>query len=168
MFEADADQQRVVFTWSPPPVTQRNGIITNYTLSCSPSPSSLPLSTSSQSESLTVTEFSPNTLYSCSVVATNSQGSGPSSTISFTTMDCKTTVLLESYSFFSVHRFIFSVASSWSSIRSSNWRGSGWWSPHNNHCSHNHHCLYCEALSSQTVCRCFYCKALSSQTVCRC
>ena len=91
VFEADADQRRVVFTWSPPPVTQHNGIITNYTLSCSPSPSSLPLSTSSQSESLIVTGFSPNTLYSCSVMATISQRSGPPSTISFTTPeDCKT------------------------------------------------------------------------------
>ena len=78
VFEADAEQRQVIFTWSPPPVTQRNGIITNYILS-------------SQSESLTVTGFSPNTLYSCSVVATNSQGSGSSSTISFTTPeDCKT------------------------------------------------------------------------------
>ena len=75
---------------TPPPVTERNGIITNYTLSCSPSPPSLPQSTS-QSESLIVNGFSPNTLYSCSVVATISQRSGPPSTISFTTPeDCKT------------------------------------------------------------------------------
>ena len=84
MFAADAGERQVVFSWSPPPVTQRNGVITSYTLSCSPSPSSLPQSPS-LSGSLTVTGFSPDTSYSCSVVATNSKGSGPPVNITFTT-----------------------------------------------------------------------------------
>ena len=88
MFERVTGQRQVEFSWSPPPVTQRNGVITSYTLSCSPSPSSLPLFPS-QSGPLIVTGFSPNTLYSCSVVATNSQGSGPPATTTFTTQqDC--------------------------------------------------------------------------------
>ena len=88
-FEADVGERQVVFSWSPPPVAQRNGVITSYTLSCSPSPSSLPQSPS-QSGSLTVTGFSPDTSYSCSVVATNSQGSGPPANITFTTQqDCE-------------------------------------------------------------------------------
>ena len=118
-FEAVAGQRQVVFTWSPPPVTQRNGVITNYTLSCSPSPSSLPQSPSSQSVSLTVTGFSPNTLYSCSLVATNSQGSGPPSNISFTTLeDCKILYDVWQNHYLSYCRFLFSVASSRSCILS--------------------------------------------------
>ena len=88
MFEAVVGQRMVVFSWSPPSVTQRNGLITSYTLSCFPSPSSLPQSPS-QSGPLTVTGFSPDTSYSCSVVASNSQGSGPSVNTTFTTsQDC--------------------------------------------------------------------------------
>ena len=89
MFEAIVGQRQVVFSWSPPQVTQPNAVITGYNLSCSPSPSSLPQSYC-QLEPLTVTGFSPNTAYSCSVVATNSLGSGPAARISFTMQqDCK-------------------------------------------------------------------------------
>ena len=85
MFEAVAGQRLVVFSWSPPPVTLRNGVITSYTLSCSPSPSSLPRSPS-QPGPLTVAGFSPDTSYSCSVVASNSVGSGPPANITLTTL----------------------------------------------------------------------------------
>ena len=90
MFGAVAGEREVKFSWSPPPPTQQNGVITSYTLSCSPSPSSLPQSPSSQSSgSLSVAGFSPNTLYSCSLTAENSQGSGPPAVVTFTTKDCK-------------------------------------------------------------------------------
>ncbi|CAI8053974.1 Receptor-type tyrosine-protein phosphatase F, partial [Geodia barretti] len=69
MLHAVPGEREVEFSWSPPPVTQRNGVITSYTLSCSPSPSSLPHSPSSQSGPHTVAGFSPNTHYSCSLVA---------------------------------------------------------------------------------------------------
>ncbi|CAI8054375.1 hypothetical protein GBAR_LOCUS29678 [Geodia barretti] len=85
MFGAVVGDREVEFSWSPPPPTQQNGVITSYTLSCSPSPSSLPQSPSSQSGSLTATSFSPNTLYSCSLTAENSQGSGPPAVVTFTT-----------------------------------------------------------------------------------
>ena len=76
-------------SWSPPPVTQRDGVLTSYSLSCSPSPSSLPQSPS-QAGPLTVAGFSPDSSYSCSVVATNSQGSGPPAHTTFMTLqDCK-------------------------------------------------------------------------------
>ena len=89
MFEAEVGQRQVVFSWSPPPLTQRNGLITSYTLSCSPSPSSLPHSPS-QSGLLTVAGFSPDTSYSCSVVANNGLGSGPPALANFTTLqDCE-------------------------------------------------------------------------------
>ena len=89
MFEAEVGQRQVVFSWSAPPVTQHNGLITSYTLSCSPSPSSLPHS-SSQSGLLTVAGFSPDTSYTCSVVANNGLGSGPPALATFTTLqDCE-------------------------------------------------------------------------------
>ena len=79
MFQREVGEREVTFSWSPLPVTQHRGYLTNYTLSCSPSPSSLPQSPS-QSGPLTVTGFSPDT-YSC--------GSGPPSTTTFTTLpDC--------------------------------------------------------------------------------
>ena len=87
-FTAVDGEREVVFSWSPPPVTERNGVITSYTLSCSPSPSSLPQSPSSGP--LTVAGFSPHTSYSCSLVASNTQGSGPPAPTSFTTLqDCE-------------------------------------------------------------------------------
>ena len=92
MFVAEVGQRQVNFSWSPPHVTQHNGLITSYTLSCSPSPSSLPQSPF-QSGPLTVAGFSPDTSYSCSVVANNGLGSGPPAHTNFTTLqDCKLTI----------------------------------------------------------------------------
>ncbi|CAI8044499.1 hypothetical protein GBAR_LOCUS24676 [Geodia barretti] len=87
MLGAVPGEREVVFSWSPPPVTQRNGVITGYTISCSPSPSSLPHSTSSEVTSLRLAGFSPGTSYSCSLVASNSQGSGPPANSSFKTKE---------------------------------------------------------------------------------
>ena len=91
MFEAVPGERRVVFSWSPPPITQQNGPLTSYTLSCSPSPPSQPLTIPPESRpSLTVTGLSPNTDYTCSVTADNSRGSGPSENLAFRTVDdCK-------------------------------------------------------------------------------
>lgn len=90
IFQVEVAKRDVEFTWSPPPPDRQNGVITNYTLICSPSPSSLPQSISSQFVSLTVAGFSTNTLYSCSLVASNSRGTSPPATVSFTTkLDCK-------------------------------------------------------------------------------
>ena len=89
MFEAVAGQRQVVFSWSPPPVTQYNGFITSCTLSCSPSPSSLPQSPS-QSGPLTVAGFSSDTTYSCSVAANTDLVSGPPAHTNVTTLqDCE-------------------------------------------------------------------------------
>ena len=86
MFKAVVGEREVTFSWSSP-VGQENGIIASYNLSCSPSLSFLPHQT--PSGPLTVTGFTPDTAYSCSVVATNSQGTGPPATITFTTQqDC--------------------------------------------------------------------------------
>ena len=86
---AEFGERHVTFSWSPPPVTLRNGNITGYTLSCSPSPASLPLNLSQPGTHL-VERFSPDTNYECSVVAYNSPGSGPPASTHFSTQeDCK-------------------------------------------------------------------------------
>ena len=93
MFEVLAEQRLVNFSWSPPPPSQQNGIITNYSLSCSPSPSSLPLSFS-QSGSYIVGGFTPDTGYTCSVVASNGLGSGPPASKQFSMQpDCEYNLL---------------------------------------------------------------------------
>ena len=100
MFEAVPGERQVVFSWSPPPITQQNGPLTSYTLSCSPSLPSQPLTIPLESRpSLTVTGLSPNTDYTCSVTADNSRGSGPPTNLEFTTVnDCKFAVYLQSAS----------------------------------------------------------------------
>ena len=115
MFETEVVGEReVVFSWSPPLPIRQNGVITSYILSCSPSPSSLPLSPS-HSGSLTVAGFSPNTLYSCSLVASNSQGSGPPDTLSFTTKeDCNETITVAMFkSHFLYIRCLLSTVAKW-------------------------------------------------------
>ena len=91
VFEVEVGERQVNFTWSPAILTTNNRTITNYTLSCSPSPSpsSLPLSLS-QPASLTVTGFTPDTTYTCSVVANRSIGyERPAGTTFTTQQDCK-------------------------------------------------------------------------------
>ena len=71
--------REVTFFWDLPLPSQRNGIITSYTISCSPDTESLPVIviTLPGAEGLTVGGFQPFTEYSCMIIATNSQGSGP-------------------------------------------------------------------------------------------
>ena len=107
------------FSWSPPPVTQQNRLITSYTLSCSPSPSSLPQSPS-QTRPLTVAGFSPDTSYSCSVVANSGLGSGPPAHTNFTTLrDCESYSMINGAEVYGMcvdilYRFIFPNTSWWS------------------------------------------------------
>ena len=82
--QANAGEREVTLSWSLPDVTLRNGNITGYTVTCSPSPTSLPQSFP-QSGAHVVEGFSPGSLYNCSVAAYNSQGSGPPAYILFTT-----------------------------------------------------------------------------------
>ena len=91
MIEAVPRERVVVFSLSSPPITEQNGSLTSYTLSCSPSLPSQPLTIPPESRpSLTVTGLTPNTDYTCCVTADNSRGSGPPENFTFTTMeDCK-------------------------------------------------------------------------------
>ena len=71
--------RNLTFFWDLPPPTQRNGVITSYTISCSPDTETLPLveTTLPGVGGLTVGGFRPFTEYMCTIAATNSQGSGP-------------------------------------------------------------------------------------------
>ena len=120
MLTAVTGKRQVLFSWSPPPVTQHNGVLTNYTISCSPSPSSLPQSLSHQNTSTTVAGFSPNTLYTCSVAAWNTQGSGPSAYTTFTTLeDCNVFLVILTVSHLILHvlRCVFSTPAGWIIIK---------------------------------------------------
>ena len=92
-FEAMAGERDVVFFWIVSPVPECSNLMTVFTLSCSPSPSSLPQSPSSGP--LTVTGLSPDTSYSCSLVAGGRFGPQPSANITFTTHeDCESNTTL--------------------------------------------------------------------------
>ena len=85
-FTATPGVREVTFSWSAPPASD-NEIVIIYTLSCFPSPSTLPRSLSQMG--LTVAGFSPDTAYFCSVVAYNGQILRPPANITFTTLeDC--------------------------------------------------------------------------------
>ena len=94
MFEACAGERQVNFTWSPP--LQAIPVITYYTISCSPSPSSLPQSLAAadfleaRPITLLIAGFFPNTSYMCSVESGNNAGVGPPANVTFTTLpDCE-------------------------------------------------------------------------------
>ena len=92
LLKLEVGERQVNFTWSPAILTRNNTTVTIYTLSCSPSPSSLPLHLS-QLASLTVTGFTPDTTYSCSVVANESIGyERPADTTFTTQQDCKSII----------------------------------------------------------------------------
>ena len=85
-FQASAGEREVTFSWSAPSVSTP---VTGYTLSCSPPPSSLPLSFS-QSGTHTLARFHPDTSYNCSLVAYNRYNIGPPATVIVATKeDCE-------------------------------------------------------------------------------
>ena len=84
------DSRNVTFTWLLPVLTERNGNITSYNLTC--------VSTTTrreavltrvypvaESNSYTITELKPDTSYTCQVFAINSVGRGPTANLSLTT-----------------------------------------------------------------------------------
>ena len=92
-FEAVAGQRQVNFTWFPALLTRNNTIITNYTLYCSPSITSLPLSLT-HAGSFIVTGFTPDTVYKCLLMASNLVAE-QSFNITFTTkQDCKYKIII--------------------------------------------------------------------------
>ena len=82
------DSRNVTFTWLLPVLTERNGNITNYSLTCTATgreaflPRVYPVA---ESNSYTLTGLKPDTSYTCQVFANNSVGRGPTANLSLTT-----------------------------------------------------------------------------------
>ena len=79
----------MTFSWSPPAPTERNGVITGYSLSCVPEAgggSSISMQYITAG-TFTLGGFTPATSYNCSISARNSQGSGPATHRVVTTLD---------------------------------------------------------------------------------
>ena len=81
----------MTFSWAPPNATQRNGMITGYSLSCTPLTAEGDITMQyTQVGTFTLGGFTPFTIYSCSIFASNSQGDGPVALIDIPTEeDCK-------------------------------------------------------------------------------
>ena len=65
----------ILLTWDPPPITQRNGIITSYSITQVVAGVSSTLSTTEQT--LLVTSLRPFTSYTFEIAASTSVGLGP-------------------------------------------------------------------------------------------
>ena len=81
----------MTFSWAPPNVTQRNGVITGYSLSCTPLTAEGDITMQyTQDGTFTLGGFTPFITYNCSIFASNSQGDGPVASMTIPTdEDCK-------------------------------------------------------------------------------
>ena len=111
----------MTFSWSPPAPTERNGVITGYSLSCVPEAgggSSISMQYTAAG-TFTLGGFIPATSYNCSVSASNSQGRGPAIYMLVTTLDdggCCVLLVLKLallYSIYSIASNAVSVAAEW-------------------------------------------------------
>ena len=88
MFRASPQSRTVTFSWRPVNKLLQNGIITDYTITCTPSIAiNIPVNTNMDLFSISHQRLTPATQYSCNIVAITVVGSGPSATLVFTTMD---------------------------------------------------------------------------------
>ena len=81
----------MTFSWSPPAPTLRNGVITVYSLFCVlMSGGGTIISVQyTAAGTFTLGGFTPATSYNCSIGASNSQGSGPVSSMISTTVEAR-------------------------------------------------------------------------------
>ena len=82
---ANIGSRSVTLSWTLPPESGRNGMISSYTAMCSDSNGNIfgPLTTINNTA--TFEDLSPFTHHHCSVYASTSIGSGPAATLNFTT-----------------------------------------------------------------------------------
>ena len=76
IFNISPNSRTLTLSWSPPLLSQRNGVIISYLITCS-SGGSIINSTRTSSSSLTITGLQPFTNYTCSVRAATIVGDGP-------------------------------------------------------------------------------------------
>ena len=74
----------VLFNWTPPPLAQQNGDLTDYTLTCAPV---LSFNYGPEEVGGIGEGFSPATRYTCTLVASTAIGDGPSAGVTIVT--CK-------------------------------------------------------------------------------
>ena len=84
------DSRNVTFTWLLPVLTERNGNITSYNLTCVSTTTGREAFLTkvypvAESNSYTLTGLKPDTSYTCRVFAINSVGRGPTANLSLTT-----------------------------------------------------------------------------------
>ena len=88
MFIARPQSRSVTFSWRPVDNLLQNGMILNYTITCTPLITiNIPVNTEITQFSVTHQGFTPATQYSCSIVALTMVGSGPSVTLTTTTTE---------------------------------------------------------------------------------
>ena len=81
-------EQNLTFSWSPPSLNGRNGVITGYSLSCVSEGGGNSISMQyTAAGTFTLAGFTPATSYNCSISASNSQGSGPATHRVVNTLD---------------------------------------------------------------------------------
>ena len=87
-FEVEVPGSRnLTFMWLPPIITERNGVITSYNLTCVNTTFLTRVYQAADSNLYLLTGFKPFTHYSCRVFAINSAGRGPEANISLTTFE---------------------------------------------------------------------------------
>ena len=97
MFSASPQSRVVSFSWRPVEEQLQNGMIINYTITCTPHIAiNIHVTTDIDVFSVTRHGFTPATQYSCSIVALTLAGSGPAATLTFTTLEDGRSVIISS------------------------------------------------------------------------
>ena len=94
---ATGSSRTLSFSWDPPPLNHRNGLITNYNLTCYETvggnvslvttPTFPLVLNESGSVQLSLRKFRPGTLFNCSVTSSNEAGTGPPAFTDITTVE---------------------------------------------------------------------------------
>ena len=86
-FTVRVEGSSLIFEWDPPLDDEIGGTLTSYTLSCSSANISddFEIQLKDTAGTIQIDEFLPETDYSCSILASNNGGDGPTASVSVTT-----------------------------------------------------------------------------------
>lgn len=88
VFQAvDISARNATLIWNPPPEDSRNGNIVRYTLSCTDASNSPVATYVGNESSITVTNLTPDSTYTCSITASTNAGESSPGVYNFTTME---------------------------------------------------------------------------------